>query len=329
VSRTRAVALRRAIPHAGLVWLCLGTVYVVWGSTYLAIRVMVRTLPPLLSAGARFAMAGLLLATLLAIFRGRQTLRMSARELAGATLVGTLLAFGGNGLVTVAERHVPSGLAALLIASEPLFVIALRPAIGERTNRSALLAILAGFGGVTLLLLPGDHPGGVSIGAMLLIVLAAFSWASGSVASRRLPLPKDGLVSAALQMGCGGAVMLVVALARGEAGQLHASSFTTDSVLAFVYLVLFGSLAAFTAYAWLLRNAPLGKVTTYAYVNPVVAVVLGWLILGESIGWVTLLAASAIVASVAVTVREEGRAHVRAEREAAPHAAAAVQAGSS
>ncbi len=290
-----------------LVWLALGTVYIVWGSTYLAIRVMVRTLPPLLAAGARFFVAGLVLALVLRLRRGHGALRLRPAELAGAAVVGTLLTFGGNGLVSVGEQHVPSSLAALLIAAVPLWVVVLRPLIGEHTGRGALVGILAGFAGVALLLLPGAHPAGARIGSMLLIVLASLCWASGSVGSRRLPTPPDAFVSTAVQMLCGGALMAIVGLASGEAGRLHSSEFTLDAILALAYLVVFGSWGAFTAYVWLLQNAPMARVATYAYVNPVVAVLLGWLILAEPISPITLVAAALIVASVAVTVRHDGR----------------------
>jgi len=294
-------------PQGLLVALALGTVYVVWGSTYLAIRVMVRTVPPLVGAGGRFFVAGLALVVVLRLRRGQGSLRMRPRELAGAGVVGTLLVFGGNGLVTIAERHVPSSLAALLIASEPLWVVALRPLLAERTSRTSVIAIAVGFAGVGLLLLPGARPGGVSVAAMLLVLLAALSWASGSVGSRRLATPPDAFLSTAMQMVVGGGLMLVSGVISGEAGRLHASSFTLDAIAALAFLVIFGSLGAFTAYVWLLQNVPIGKVSTYAYVNPMVAVLLGWLILSEPISATTIAAAALIVASVAITVREESR----------------------
>jgi len=286
-----------------LAWLCLGTVYVVWGSTYLAIRVMVRTVPPLLGAGLRYLVAGALLALALRLRRGRGSLGVDRRQVLSAVGVGSFLLFGGNGLVTVAERHVPSGLAALLVASVPLWVVALRPVLGERTGRLALVGTALGFVGVGLLVLPGNRPGGAPLGAMLLVVLAALSWASGSLLSRRVALPREPFLSTAVQMLGGGAVMTVVGAASGELGSAHPGSLSGESIAAFAYLVLAGSLAAFTAYAWLLQHVPIGRVATYAYVNPVVAVALGWLVLGEPIGTLTAVAAALVVGSVAITVR--------------------------
>jgi drug/metabolite transporter (DMT)-like permease len=290
----------------------LAVVYVVWGSTYLAIRVMVRDVPPLLGAGARFVLAGALLLAWVRI--GRWPGRVARGELGAAALVGTLLAFGGNGLVTVAEQHVPSGLAALIIASVPLWVVVLRAAFRERPPRATLLGVGAGFAGVGLLLLPGQRPSGVGLGPALLVVLAAASWASGSFAGSRLATTADRLRFTALQMLLGGLVMSVAGLAAGEAGDVHLGAVSAASAGAFAYLVVVGSIVAFTAYAWLLRNVPISTVTTYAYVNPVIAVLLGWAILSESVSWATVAGAALIVSSVAFTLRHEGVSRA-AERE--------------
>ena len=293
----------------------LAVVYVVWGSTYLAIRVMVRDVPPLLGAGARFVLAGALLLAWVRI--GRRPGRITRRELGAAALVGTLLAFGGNGLVTVAEQHVPSGLAALIIASVPLWVVVLRAGFRERPARATLLGVGTGFAGVGVLLLPGQRPSGVGIGPLLLVVLAAASWASGSFAGSRLATTADPLRFTGLQMLLGGLVMSVSGLAAGEAGDVHLGAVSAASAGAFAYLVVIGSIVAFTAYAWLLRNVPISTVATYAYVNPVIAVVLGWAILSESVSPTTIAGAALIVSSVAFTLRHEGVA-----REAEPEPAA-------
>lgn len=285
-------------------WVGLWTIYLVWGSTYLAIRIMVRTVPALLGAGLRFALAGALLLAWLRVRRGPAS--VTARQLASAALVGTLLAAGGNGLVTVAERHVPSGLAALIIASVPLWVVVLRALAGEHPRRATLAGVAVGFAGVGLLLLPGEQPAGVSVAGLLLLVLAAASWATGSVLSGRIDLPADPLRSTGLQMLFGGAVMLVAGLAAGELGGVRWDAFSAESLGAFAYLVLVGSLIAFTAYVWLLQHAPVSQVATYAYVNPVIAVFLGWVVLGERVGVLTLVGAAVIVASVASIVRREG-----------------------
>jgi drug/metabolite transporter (DMT)-like permease len=220
-------------------------------------------------------------------------------------LVGTALLFGGNGMVVLAERTVPSALAALIIGSVPLWVILLRAVTGERIDRSTLLGVVIGFVGVSILLLPGSGSTGASLGGMLLVVAAAASWASGSFFSRKLPMPKDPFVSTAVQMLTGGLVLLVAGLVHGEASGIDISSFSTSSMVAFVYLVVAGSWLAFTAYVWLLQNAPISKVATYAYVNPAVAIFLGWAILSEAITPVILLGAAVIVTSVAVIVRRE------------------------
>ena len=283
----------------------LAIVYVVWGSTYLAIRVMVETVPALLGAGLRFLLAGALMCGWLVARRGFGALALTGRQAVGAGVVGTLLLAGGNGLVTIAEQDVPSGLAALVIASVPLWVVVLRRVAGERVARGTFTGVALGFLGVALLMLPGSRPSGASLTGALLLVVAAASWASGSFSSGRLPLPRDPLVSTGIQMLLGGAVLAVAGLVAGEAGDVSLDAFSTDSALAWAYLVTIGSLVAFTAYVWLLQRAPISLVATYAYVNPVVAVLLGWAILSEEVSPLTALAATVIVASVALVVGRE------------------------
>jgi drug/metabolite transporter (DMT)-like permease len=288
------------------VWSALGIVYVLWGATYVAIRVMVEDVPPLLGAGLRFAIAGVAMLGFLAA-RGRP-IRVPARSLGAAALIGLLLPAGGNGLVTVAERDVPAGLAALLIASVPLWVVLLRSTVGgERVNGGTLAGVAVGFAGLGLLLLPGSRPAEATAGGILLVLVAAGSRATGSFLSPRLSLPSDPLVSTGWQMVVGGGAMLVGALVTGEAGDLHLADTATKSLLAFAYLVVGGSLVAFTAYAWLLQNVPISKVATYAYVNPLVAVLLGWALLSEELSVGTLAGAALIVASVATIVRRESK----------------------
>jgi drug/metabolite transporter (DMT)-like permease len=281
----------------------LGALYVIWGSTYLAIKVLVGVAPALLSMSARFAVAGLVVLAVLALRRGRAAVRFAPREVAGATLIGGLLLFGGNGLVAIAERHVPSGLAALVIASEPLWVVALRALFADRPSAGVAVPVLAGFAGVALLVLPGSRPAGVAAGFVLLLLFSALCWASGSLASRRVPLPADPFASTGLQMVCGAVLLAVGGALGGELGAVHLDRLTAGGVAAFAYLVLFGSLLAFTAYVWLLRNVPIQRVSTYAYVNPLVAVALGAAILGEAVSAPMLLAAGIIVGSVALIVR--------------------------
>ncbi len=285
----------------------LATVYVVWGSTYLAIRVMVETMPPLLAAGVRFGLAGAIFLLVLRLRGGPGKLRATRNELLGAALIGNLLCFGGNGLVTVAERDVPSGLAALIIGSVPLWVVVMRSIHGDRVPRRTLAGVLVGFAGLAVLVLPGDRPGNAPLGWVLLIVAASVSWAAGSFYSRRTPLPREALVSTGWQMLFGGVGMVLVGTLTGEWAGLHAERFSGDSLLAFGYLIVFGSLLAFTAYTWLLKNAPISTVATYAYVNPVIAIFLGWAILNEEITPTVFVGAAAIVLSVAAVVRHESR----------------------
>jgi drug/metabolite transporter (DMT)-like permease/GNAT superfamily N-acetyltransferase len=288
-----------------LVWLALGTIYIIWGSTYLAIRVMVETVPPLLGAGFRFLVAGAVFYAFLAVRRGPRAVRFTGSELLAAGVAGTLLCFGGNGLVTVAEQDVPSGIAATLIASVPLWIILFRRLSKDPINRVALLGVVIGFAGVGVLMLPGERPAGLSVGPMLVVVAAAACWAIGSYYPRRWPLPQDTLLSTALQMLVAGAVMVAVGALVGEFGAVDVGGFSTKSVAGFVWLVTAGSLVAYTAYTWLLKNAPISRVATYAYVNPVVAIFLGWLLLNESITGTIVVGATLIVASVALVVSRE------------------------
>jgi drug/metabolite transporter (DMT)-like permease len=287
-----------AAPRALLVWGALAIVYVVWGSTYLAIRVMVETVPPLLGAGARFVIAGALMLALLAAFR--HDIRPTRRQLAGAGLVGLLLP-GANAVVSVAEVDVPSNLAALLIASVPLILIVLRRGSGDPIARASYAGVVVGFGGVAMLLLAGERPDGATLGGMVLCVVAAAMWASGSFAGSRIELPDDVLVSTAWQMLLGGLAITATGAIAGES----VGHVSTDSLWGFAFLVFIGSMVAYTAYAWLLRNVRVSKVATYAYVNPAVAIVLGWLILDETITALTLIGAAIIIASVMLVVRAE------------------------
>jgi drug/metabolite transporter (DMT)-like permease len=291
-------------PPAWQVWSALGVVYVIWGSTYLAIRIMVEDVPPLLGAGVRFLVAG---AAVLAFLAARRhSVRVSRRALGSAALVGILLLAGGNGVVTVAERHVPSGLAALLVASVPLWVVIMRVTVDrDRIQRATLAGVAVGFCGLGLLLLPGSRPADASTAGVILVLIAACSWATGSFLSPRLALPRDPLLSTGWQMVFGGAVLLVGALLAGEPSRLHLAQTSAKSLLALVYLVTAGSWVAFSAYAWLLQNVPISKVATYAYVNPLVAVLLGWAVLGEQLGVGTLAGAGLVVASVAAIVTRE------------------------
>jgi len=286
------------------VWGALWIVYIVWRSTYLAIRVVVETMPALLGAAARFFTAGAVLLVVLAVRRGWRAVRPSRVALGSALVVGLLLP-GANAVVSLAEQHVPSNLAALLIGSVPLWVILMRATTGDRVSLRAFGAVLLGFAGVALLVRPGDQSGDATVVGLLACVGAALMWASGSFLSPRLSLPRDPLVNVGWQMMLGGLAIAVAGLAAGEGGEVDVEAFSLRSVLALAYLVVFGSWVAYTAYAWLLQNAPISRVATYAYVNPVVAIILGWLILDEVVTATTIAGAAVIVASVALVVRTE------------------------
>jgi drug/metabolite transporter (DMT)-like permease len=287
------------------VWTGLWIVYVVWGSTYLAIRVVDRTMPALLTSGARFLLAGTIVYAVIALRRGPAAVRVTGRQVLACAIVGSLLVTGGNGLVMVGEEHVASGLAALIIASVPLWVVVFRRVTGDRVSVGTLLGVALGFAGVALLFLPGGGGEGGTVGGYVALLLAGPCWALGSFLSPRLSLPSDPFLSTAIQMLAGGVTSVLAGLARGEAGTVDLAGFSSDSLLAFAYLVVVGSLVAFTAYVWLLQHAPISKVSTYAYVNPVIAVFLGWLILSEKVTLTILAGAAVIVLSVATIVRKE------------------------
>jgi drug/metabolite transporter (DMT)-like permease len=308
-----AVPQQRASTLA--IWSALGIVYLVWGSTYLAIAIVVQTLPPLLSAGIRFLAAGLVLVAWIVARRGVRAFRPTRDQLVAAGTVGLLLLVGGNGLVVLAERTVPSGLTALMVASTPLWIILLRRITGDRLPLSTAIGVVVGFGGVAFLVIPRGASGQLDPLGVLMLMGATLCWASGTFLSPRLRLPSDALTNTGLQQLTGGVALLALGLLSGEAGHIDPATFSTRSIVALVYLVVFGSLVAFTAYGWLLQHAPVSLVATYAYVNPVVAVILGFLILAEPITPSIVIGAAIIVGSVAYIVSREG-ARQRAARAA-------------
>jgi drug/metabolite transporter (DMT)-like permease len=276
----------------------LGIVYVVWGSTYLGIALAIETMPPLLMSAARFLLAGALLYALAS--RGAE--RPTARQWLWAAATGVPLLALGNGGVTWAQQTVPSGIASLLVATVPLWIVLLdRLVWGRRLGWRATAGIAVGFVGVAMLVRPGGAGEIDAVGAVLL-VLASASWATGTLLSRSAALPPRPLQAAGMQMLAGGAALVAGGLVAGEAGEVRLAETSLESVLAFFYLIGFGSILAFTAYQWLLRNTRTSLVATYAYVNPVVAVMLGWVWLDESITGRTLLAGAIILAAVALIV---------------------------
>ena len=293
-------AFARRSPAA--VVLALATVYVVWGSTYLAIAVTDRTMPPLLMSSVRFLIAG----TALYLFAARGRARPTARQWGAAAIVGAALLLVGNGGVAWAETRLESGLAALIVAIIPLWVALMdRVFFGRRLSRPAIVGLVIGFAGVALLVRPG---GGGDVVAALALVVTTSAWAGGSLYARGATLPESPLLAAAMQMLAAAVFLGVAGLATGEANGVHADSFGAKPVAAFAYLVVVGSLVAFSAYAWLLKNVRISVVSTYAFVNPVVAVALGTMFLGEGIGWSTIVAGASIVVAVVLIVTERAPA---------------------
>jgi drug/metabolite transporter (DMT)-like permease len=310
-----------------MVVLALGIVYVVWGSTYLAIRIMVEDMPPLVSAGARYLAATAIMAVLLGLKNGWRRLAVTPAEFAGCALLGILLPAGGNGLVTVAEhRGAPSGIAALLVAAVPLWVVCYRYAAGDRPSRRTLSGVLLGFAGLAYLIGSTGLGGHVEVTACLIIVVATVCWSFGSWFQGRLALPADPFVTSTYEMLTGGAVLLGGGVVGGERISLH--SYTGSSWLAWGYLVTFGTVVAFSAYVWVLANARISLVATYAYVNPVVAVFLGWLVLSEPLTWPILTGGAVVVGAVAIVVGSE-RPRPTAEQQPIPGHNTAVHTSSS
>lgn len=295
-----------------LVWGALAIVYVVWGSTYLAIRITIETIPPLLSGAMRFSTAALVLGAALLLLRGWRVFRMTWKELGGAALVGVLLLNAGNGLVAVAEQHISSGLAALLVASVPLWLVIFRIVARDMPQVLTLAGVLIGFGGVAVLSLTGGGSAADSSG-IVIILLASMSWSAGSFLSARIPMPANPFVASAIEMAAGGIGLALTSTVVGEHLDLGAVSGRSWAGLA--YLVLMGSLVGFTAYVWLLGAAPISLVSTYAYVNPVVAVALGALVLSEPVTTSMVAAGLVIVLGVALVVSTERRKNAPAEEK--------------
>lgn len=308
-------------------WAALTVVYVVWGSTYLGIRVLVRFVPPLLAMGVRFLSAGVLLAAFLAARHGPGILRVPPRRALAAGLVGVLLLAGGNGGVAVAEQTLPSGLAALLVAAVPLWLVCLRLLTRDRPRTATLAGTALGFIGIAILALPGSHPAGTKLWGVLVVLGATVCWSCGSFASPRLPLPASPFVATTYEMLVAGVMLVVAGAATGEAGQVHLSAIPARGWFALAYLIVFGSLAAFSAYVWLLGNAPISLIATYAYVNPVVAVVLGALVLGEQVTWPILIGGAVVVAGVGLVVSVERPRRRAAQPPALPSPATPPPAG--
>lgn len=288
-------------------------VYLLWGSTYFAIRLMVESAPPLLANGVRYTVAGVILAGYVAVRRPRALL-VTRRELAAIALLGSVLLLGGNSMIVVAEQTVPSAAAALLFAAVPFWVVLLRRAHRERVARVTLVGVAVGFVGVAVIAAPGATGLGVGSG---FLVFGSICWAVGSYYAPRLSLPADTTAATALEMIVGGVATALAGLAAGEA-PTRLGELSTRSGGAFLFLVFGGAVFGFSAYRWLLDNAPVSTVATHAYVNPLVAVLLGTLILGERLSLSALAGGALVLAAVVLCVSEpRGRGrHIR-ERVAA------------
>jgi drug/metabolite transporter (DMT)-like permease len=289
-------------PPTWLIWVALGTVYVIWSTTYLAIRITNETLPPLVAAGTRFLIAG---AVLLAVTIRRGDVRgdpVAKPQWVAALAVGALLIAGGNGSVVLAELTVPSGTVALIFALVPLWLALWDRFVGrQRLAGRVALGLLMGFGGAALLV-DDARVGGIPLSGLLLAVAASISWAGGSLLARGARLPHRPFVGNAMVMLAGGAITLGWGLLRGEADLLDPERFSTASVVAISYLVVFGSWIAFSAYLWLLRNARTSLVATYAWVTPMLAVYLGHAIAEEPLRGRSLAAGAIVLTAVALTV---------------------------
>ena len=278
----------QGISKSQLTWLSLWTVYLIWGSTYFAIAYVIESMPPLLAMGIRFLIAGILLALIISLRQGPSELKIPRAELRSSLLMGFLLLGFGIGTVSIAQAYVPSGIVALIIAALPLWIAIFRTISGERLVKISWLGLVIGFAGVALLLKPGSITPVSEIENsklflfMLLVLLGNIGWALGTFLAPRFPLPKNTLVLTAYEMLAGGISLTLAGFVKGESISDFLDA-TTWSWLWFIYLIIFGSIAAYTAYLWLVANAPVSLTATYAYVNPIIAVALGALFLNEKI----------------------------------------------
>jgi drug/metabolite transporter (DMT)-like permease len=302
----------RALP-----WVALGVVYVLWGSTYLANRYVIVSMPPLLASGLRFATGGLLLGVLVLVIAGPRAFAMTRAQFGTAALSGLLLPAWGNGLVVLAQSQVASGLTALLIASVPLYIAVLRALTGDRPRTATVVGVLVGAAGLALLVLvgPAGGSGGVSGSAWWgppLVLLAGLGWATGTFASTRMPVPANPFALATAQQLVGGAILVVASTAVGE--RLNVDAVAPVSWWAWAYMALLVSLGAFSAYAYALANLPVSTVATYAYVNPVIAVLLGVLVAGERFSMVQLVGGAVVLLAVVLVIAAERPRRTRAAR---------------
>ncbi len=293
-----------------MTWISLWTVYIIWGSTYFAIAYVIETMPPLLSMGLRFLIAGIILVLLISLTQGAKELAIPAIEIRTSAVLGFLLLGFGIGNVSIAEAHVPSGIVALIIAAMPLWIAIFRFISGERPSRRTWLGLAVGFIGVALLLKPGsvqavsnEGPSTV-IFFMVMVLFGNIGWALGTFIAPKFPIPKNALVFTAYELLAGGVSLTIAGFMKGES---FADVFdgSTWSWLWLGYLITFGSIVAYSAYLWLIQNAPVSLTATYAYVNPIIAVALGAIFLGEVITVNYALGGAIIVLGVLLVVSAE------------------------
>lgn len=305
-----------------LSWAALVTVWVVWGSTYLGISVAIETIPPFLMAGIRFLLAGLLMLAVVGPRHARGAQRLTWPHIRSAVIIGGLMLVGGNGLLSAAEEHLDSGLAALIVATVPVWMVLINALVTRtRIPVTVVAALLLGTVGIGLLV--GGPGGEVNTGAVIVVVIASALWAAGSVYARSAPLPSHPMVGAATQMIAAGVLLLALGVLRGEPARFRPSEVSAASLAGLAWLVFAGSIVAFTAYMYANSTLPNDTVATYAYVNPVIAVVLGVVLGDESIGANVYLGGAVIVSAVVliVTGRSPDR---RAKRQPDPGEPAAA-----
>ncbi len=297
-------------------WPLIGSfaaVYIIWGSTYLAIRYAVDSLPPFLMAGVRFVIAGAILYSFMA---SRGTAAPKRIHWRSTLIIGALLLLAGNGGVVWAEQRVPSGIASLMVAIVPLWIVLidwLRPG-GSRPSLPVTVGVLIGLVGIGLLVLGSDESSQpVDLAGVFSILIATICWASGTFYARSAPLSSSSLQTTAMEMLCGGGLLLLVGTVSGEWGRLDLTKVTLPSVVALIYLIVFGALVAYTGYTYLINHATPARAATYAYVNPVVAVFLGWLFRGEPLTIKTLIAAAIIVGSVVIITTYNSKRSTKTE----------------
>jgi drug/metabolite transporter (DMT)-like permease len=300
-----APAVSAARPPAAELLGAFAAIYLVWGSTFLAIRYAVETIPPFAMMAGRCLLGGAILLAL-GLVRERDLARPTRREWGGALVIGALLFVGCHGVLAYAEERVPSGIAALCLATIPLFVPLLAWALpdGRPPSRRRVGAFVVGFAGVALLVASQGTGGGLHPGDALLLVGSALSWAAGTVATRVVPVPRSPVLGAAMPLLAGGVILTLIAGASGELASFHLADVSGRSMGGFAYLIVFGTVLTFSAYVWLLRVVAPARVATYAFVNPAVAVVLGWALAGESLTAGAVIASAVIVVAVAVAVSE-------------------------